>query len=125
MQITMFGARQVGTPESKQTVTDWVDRSRHLREQTIVMLEPLIDMAVLTYQMKGGPSAADFLDANRIGAQLSHGGDWLESNMLGKNDGKTAGCSPPPSLAQIAKAMACGAWCPGGLHFAGRHWEEK
>lgn len=97
---------------------NWVDAAEKRCLKLNILLEALIDLYVWDLRSRGGPSSADFATARDVGERLAFTGDVFQWP-----DPKAE--IQPPTPKQIAKALACGAWCPGGLNFAGRHWEVK
>lgn len=109
-------------------IKNWMPAAIRRAEQWGFMMEALIDMAVLDMRLHGGPSSFDFDRARGVGLRLAFTGDVAEGRMQGMDWGGTAAENEgmkPPASGEIAKALAIGAWCPGGLNFGSRHWEEK
>lgn len=78
----------------------------------------LVEIAVIALERQGGPTPELEAWAREVGVRLAHGGDEVQFR-----DGK--GASAAPRLGDIAKALAIGAWAPGGLDLYGHHFEVK
>lgn len=97
---------------------DWEISAERMAARFNEMMPSLIEFALIDLDMKGGPTEADFAHAREIGERLAPTGDAFTRG------GKSAG-GEPPGMGAIAKALACGAWAPGGLDFGGHHWERS
>lgn len=100
------------------TQTDWVASAEKNWKHHAQMLSFLIPIAILEYERKGGPTEEDYEKARDTGRRLAHSGDNYQYN-----DDK--GCTEAPTVAQVAKALAIGAWSVGGFDFNGNHYEVK
>lgn len=83
-----------------------------------MILPPLIELAIIQLACQGGPTQADFTRAQEIGFTLATTGDAFQWKKAISAGGK------PPPIGQIAKALACAAWAPGGLTLWDHHWER-
>lgn len=95
----------------------WVIEARKAAQEFQSGVTYLLDFAIIKLEAQGGPTERDFERARDVGTRLSYCGDEFEFKD-GRNPEK------PPTMADIAKALACAAWLPGGLEFCGQTYKR-
>lgn len=95
----------------------WVIEARKAAQEFQDGVSYLLDFAIIRLEMRGGPTEHDFEYVRKMGARLAYCGDEFEFKD-GRNPDK------PPSMADIAKALACAAWLPDGLEFNGQTYKR-
>ena len=78
-------------------------------------LEVAVPLRIAELRAAGGPSEADYAEARAFGPVLGAKGDVLQ---FGGKKGEAAAL-----FNKTARALAILAFCPGGVKFAGSHWQ--
>ena len=101
-------------------MTGWVKAAVEKAHLLNGFLSFLVGVAIEDLKRKGGPTEADWESAREVGVKLSHTGDAYDFRC----DTTAKERQERVTTGQIAKALAVGAWCPGGFDLGGVHFEE-
>lgn len=81
------------------------------------LLQIAVPLAIAELQSRGGPTDRDVAEARAFSSELGSRGDIL---LYGGRRGEAAAL-----FARLARALAVGAFCPGGVSFVGARWEAE
>lgn len=82
-----------------------------------IALSAAVPLWIAEIRRKGGPDAEDMEACRRFSDELAEHGDLLQ--YRGGRPGQTADL-----FNNFAYCLAVMSFCPGGVRFAGNHWES-